>query len=279
MMDGTRRIWLITNAASGSNSHDTHSRLAGAMASAGMAPDRIIDCFENSFPMRAELESARVDWVICHTGDGTINAVATAIEGWAGAMLVLPGGTTNLLSKAMHGDRPAEEIIARAEAMRGLRRPCIRSAAGTALIEVVTGPGAKWSDVREEIRHGDLAEIASKTVEAARESTIGPMVRLVAPEAGNAEGYSAVRLTPSADGIEIEGYGADGIGDYLKQGVALLKRDFRQGPHDRLGSHREVRCRSPEPMALMVDGERRRGDSEMQFSLAQFDLDLLALAQ
>lgn len=80
--------------------------------------------------------------------------------------------------------------------------------------------------------------------------------------------------------MAVQGYGAEDIGDYLKQGVAILKRDFREGPHDELGRHDEIVCRSLEdaPIELMVDGERKEGGAEERFSLAPLDLDLLGPA-
>ena len=86
-----------------------------------------------------------------------------------------------------------------------------------------------------------------------------------------------MRLTPLATGIEVEGYGADTIAEYLAQGMALLRRDFRAGPHDQLGFHPRLRLSSVDgsPIELMLDGERDCGPAEMQFSLAELKVDLL----
>ena len=97
---------------------------------------------------------------------------------------------------------------------------------------------------------------------------------------GRADGYAGVRLIPRTGGMEIEGYAAEGLGDYLQHGIAILKRDFREGPHDELGAARSVTCRSlaGHPIALMVDGERSEGASELTFSLDTVDCHLLGLA-
>jgi hypothetical protein len=270
--------WLVLNQASGSNDENANRDLIERLAACGVAPARVIDCAHDDLPTKDVLTAAGVALVICHTGDGTLNALATGIEGWNGAILVLPGGTTNLLSKVLHGDRDVAAILADLDTMRRVRRPCVRSEHGTALIEVLAGPGATWSDVREGMREGDIGATASKAVEAAMQSTAGPMVALVDPVVGKEQGYSGVRLVPEDGGLLTEGYGADGIGDYLKQGLALIRRDFREGPHDELGIHPSVTCRSLDGsgIELMIDGERSSGVAEIRFSLDSLAVDLLS---
>jgi len=274
-----RPLWLVANSASGSNSAEAVGELLNAFAAGGTP---VAHRFEVSdgLPTPDALRAAGVGVLAVFTGDGTVNAVATALEGWEGALLVLPGGTANLLARALHGERDAAAIAAGLRALRVTRRNCIRSRHGTGLIEVLAGPGAAWSDVREGLREGEVGAAAGKAVEAIVQSTTGPMVALVDPPVGRAEGYAGVRLDIHGETMRVEGYGADTVGDYLRQGLALLRRNFREGPHEELGAHPAVTCRSlgAEPLPLMIDGERREGSPEERFSLAPFDLDLLATA-
>lgn len=271
------RACLIVNAASGSNTPEACQALHKGLEAHGIKIARSVAVPDDDLPSAAQLDADGIALVAIYTGDGTIRSVLTRLEGWDGAVLVLPGGTTNLLSKALHGDLPPDEILALYPRMNRTRRNCLRSEEGTAVIEVVAGPGAKWSDVREGLRDGDVAEVASTTVEAAQASAGGSTVVLSHPDIGRADGYSGVRLTPTADGIEVEGYGAATIADYLAQGMALLRRDFRSGPHDELGFHPQVHCASIDgnPIELMLDGERDCGGPELHFSLDQLDVDLL----
>jgi hypothetical protein len=270
--------WLCVNAASGSNNEAAIRAVTEAFQAAGATPKRIIDISEGGAPHPGDLVQDSVGRLAIFAGDGTTNAVATALEGWGGHVLVLPGGTANLLARALHGERDAAAIIRELPRLQALRRPCIRTSQGTALIEVLAGPGATWSDVREGLREGDISEIAASSLEAIRQSTAGPMVAIVEPSLGKPEGYSGVRLEAAADGMLVEGYGGETVADYLLQGLALLRRDFRQGPHEDLGAVREILCRSQgdSPIELMIDGERRTGGPEERFSLAELEVDLLA---
>jgi len=273
-------LWLVANAASGSNSDESLRAVHAALVDAGAAPARVI-VNPALWPGRAALEQAGVTELAVFGGDGTVGSVATRLEGWGGTLLVLPGGTANLLARALHGERDAPAIAANFQRLDRARRPCIRSQRPggeqlVALVEVLAGPGATWSDVREGLREGAVSEVAGAAVAAIRQSTTGPMVALVDPPLGRADGYSGIRLEVATGGLTVEGYGAETVGDYLKQGIALLRRNFREGPHDELGRHRAVLCRSLEdaPIPLMVDGERREGGAEQRFSLAEFALDL-----
>ena len=97
---------------------------------------------------------------------------------------------------------------------------------------MLAGPGAKWSDVREGLRDHDLTAVASTAFEAVKDSAAaGALVQVVGPALGNAEGYAGVRIVPQTAGLMVDGYRSDGVADYLRQGLALIKRDFRDGPH------------------------------------------------
>ena len=279
-MTNPAALWLVANSASGSNDDTALAALIERLHAAGHPPARVIDCSTETLPTRIELERGGVKTLAVFTGDGTIGALLPPLEGWGGQVLVLPGGTTNLLAKTLHDSCELEAIIAAfaSGATRAEHRPCARLPGHTALCEVLAGPGAKWSDVREGLRAGDLAAIASTALDAVKESAGGAMVRITEPALGHDEGYAGVRIVPGEAGLIVSGYRADSFGDYFKQGLALLQRDFRDGPHDELGAHPQLLCHSADglPVELMVDGERACGASEVRFSLATLALDLLA---
>jgi diacylglycerol kinase family enzyme len=272
-----RKTWLVVNAASGSNDDEAVKLLTDALAGAGARPDRVVCLPDDDLPDAASLEAAGVGLLVTFTGDGTANAQVARLHGWAGKVLVLPGGTQNLLAKRLHGDRSAEEAVAAlaGDGLVPVRLDMIRSAHGDALCEIVIGPGAKWSDVRETMRDGDVAGIAQTLADAIRQSAGGPTVAVSEPELGKSEGYPAVRLSPADGSMKVDGYGAEGFGDYARQGVAILRRDFRTGPHDELGKHKAVTCRSSEPIELMLDGERATGAMEERFETAPCPVEFL----
>lgn len=272
-------LWLVTNAASGSNSDAAVDDLVASLSASGCAPARIVRFPDEQLPAREALEAEGVATLAVFTGDGTINAAASLLEGWAGALLVLPGGTQNLLSKSLHGDVPAEEITGKLAQARPIRRNALRTTQGVALVELLAGPGAMWADVRESVRDLDLATIAETFTTALRETREGPGVRLAEPATGGKpEGYRAIRMAPTdADCMEADGYDFADWGEFAAQGFAMLvKRDFRQGPHDELGRFPSAVIESDSAIALMIDGERRKGDRRETVVCEQFALDFLS---
>jgi len=277
-MAGGRDTWLIYNGASGSHDDDGLKALVAALEAAGHAPANVIDC-QNGAPSAREASTAGLGLIAIHGGDGTLSRTIAGLEGFAGSVLPLPGGTYNLLAREIFGERDPFEIVELlgAGGLTPARRPCVRGEGVTALAELLAGPGAKWADVREEMREANIGEVIAKGWDAAATSAVGPMVALAEPERGREEGYAGVRLIPRPQGIAIEGYRAEGLGDYVQQGLAILKRDFREGPHDDLGAAEKIAVRSmeDEPIPLMVDGERSEGGSSLAFSLDTLDVDLL----
>ena len=281
-MSGKSKAWLVYNGASGSHEEGKESRLVEALSAAGLEVDRAIDCHQATVPDAAEATRLGLTHVVVHGGDGTINSTISGLEGWDGAVLSLPGGTANLLCHRLFDECDAFGIIERfgAGELVPRRITCVRGRETLALSELLAGPGARWADVREEMRDFHVGEMVAKSVDAASESTSGPMVRLADPDLGKTEGYAGVRLSPFPDGMAVQGFGTDGLAEFLQQGIAILLRDFREGPHDELGRVDAVTCVSTEgaSIPLMADGERIDGADCERFELAELDVDLLGPA-
>lgn len=273
-------LWLLTNAKSGSNSEAALEELQGHCGEAGLSIDRTI-CFPHEdIPTGAELDAAGIECLAIFTGDGTLNAAITSLYGWSGAVLVLPGGTMNLLSIRMHGDADTAMIIDRYQrgAMRRWRPDVARCDAGDALAGLLIGPGTAWATVRESMRDGDVGETATKAGEALTETTEGARVRCAEPLLGRREGYPLIEMTPSHRGLQLDAYHADTPLELARQGMALLRRSFREGPHDTLGLVDRLvveNCKG-EPVNILIDGEAAGLGARPEFALAPCEVDLLA---
>ena len=279
-MNAPQPIWLVTNASSGSNDDAALAALEACCGEHGFHVAHRTVFPDQDLPTAAVLDAAGIERVAVFAGDGTINTLIASLAGWGGAVLVLPGGTMNLLHQRLHGERTLEQVIAvvaRDEAT--MRRPgMIRCAYGDAYAGMLAGPGTSWGRVREAMREADVAELAAGTVEALEQTLAGETIVCIEPPLGRPEGYPLVMLTPYDDGIEIEGYYAETAGEYLGQAWALLRRNFREGPHDVLGTAQLVRLASTggSPFGLLVDGEQAEAAGEVEFVLAACEVDLLA---
>lgn len=277
---GEKAIWLVSNDSSGSNDDKALAALEQCCGSNGFRVAQRTVFPKHDLPTPAMLDAAGIDRVVVFAGDGTVNSLIKGLAGWSGAVLVLAGGTMNLLYHRLHGQRSVEETIAavaRGETM--MRRPgVIRAPQGDAFAGLLAGPGASWGRVREAMRDANLAELAQTTVTAINETLTGEQIACLEPQLGAREGYPLLSLTPHDDGIEIEAYHAQNAGEYLEQTWALLKRDFREGPHDVLGKARALTLGSTEgnPFAVLIDGEQAQSGATLELRLAECEVDLLA---
>lgn len=278
----TESLWLVLNPSSGSNDRATVETLREKLRSTGYSIQRE-SCFpEEPLPSVAEMDQSRIELVAIFTGDGSINALVEHLDGWHGSILVLPGGTMNLLARRLHGDLDMPAIIDRLgdPGTRAIRPTVIETCAGTGLSGVLVGPGAVWSEVREAMRDGDIAAMATGAAHAIGQTTAGPRVRAAEPAVGRDEGYPLLLLSPEPQGIGLAGYFADDMADYLRQATAIAARDFRHGPHEDLGTHGRLVIANldGDPIQLLVDGEPHEGSAREVFTLAECGVDLIATA-
>jgi len=262
-MTAIARPALVCNSQSGSHDETLRETIAEYCRAAGAPLAATFALPDADLPDAAALAEAGIDTLLVWTGDGTINAAAGKAAGWDGALLPLPGGTLNLLSKALHGDRPTEEILADALAGRGrrLHPPIVRCDAGDAYITIVAGPATRWAEVRETLRQDGLIEASQEAPEALSAMLDAPGVR-VAPD-GSA--YQAIILTPTARGVRADGVLTESATDVLRHGLAWLGGDFRDGPSETIATAAMLTLESAQPIGLELDGEMAELDRRAKF--------------
>ena len=116
-----------------------------------------------------------------------------------------------------------------------------------------------------------VAEAADR-VRAARQAA--PELVLI----GRAEGYPLIMLTPDNGGIRVCGFYAETPAEFLQESWAVLRRRFREGPHDEFGPVEQVTLASTaaEPFGILIDGEKAETAGQEVFRLVPCPVDLLA---
>ncbi|WP_237164855.1 diacylglycerol kinase family protein [Paraurantiacibacter namhicola] len=273
------------NSASGSYSQEAVERLVAVLEGGQVDVAKTYQLPDDDVPGGKDLDDEGLDCLAVFAGDGTINLAIQALSGWDGALLPLPGGTMNLLCARLHGeDAGAEEIAARFAAgdFRRSCEPVVRNGTRISLVAIACGPGTHWYHVREAMRDvpedGSLGDLANETRDAVGLSVNGPMVTCADPKLGREEGYPVIELEPHEDGLRIVAYTAQDFAGYAKQGLAILMRRFREGPHEVLGHARRVRIASLEEggMDMSFDGEPASGDAAELFTLERCPVQLVA---
>lgn len=279
-MGAKQRIWLVNNEASGSNDAAALATFEGECDECGFAIAHRTVFPQQELPTPRLLDAAEVDLLAIFAGDGTINAALESVEGWGGAVLILPGGTMNLLYHRLFGDAELNDVLAAVACGDAKRqRPgIVESDCGRAYAGVLAGPGTAWADVREAMRWNAPLEMAADAREAIAETLYGNMLRVQEPELGKDEGYPLVLLTPRQGTIECDAYYAETAAEYLDQALALIRRQFRKGPHEQLGTGSQFVLASVDGggFGVLLDGEPCSVDNPTQFRLVECPVDLLA---
>ncbi|HWW58201.1 MAG TPA: diacylglycerol kinase family protein [Sphingopyxis sp.] len=267
---------LVCNSQSGSHDEAVLGEITEICRTSGAPLAATFVLPDDEIPDTAELERRGIDLLLVWTGDGTINAAATRAAGWNGAVLPLPGGTLNLLSKELHGDRPVPEILSDALQGNGRRRPVpvIRSDGGDAFITIVAGPATRWAEVRETMRQDGLIEASRSAPDALDEMMNAPGVAV----SGHGQAYPAIILTPTAHGIRADGILTEGTADVLRHGLAWLGGDFRDGPSEDIVTGETILLESEAPISLEYDGELGEAKSPASFELGTSAVDFIATA-
>lgn len=246
--------WLIVNEASGSYDAAVIADIVTWFAQADEPVDCIVRCPDETLPTPDVLTGNGVKTLAIYAGDGTTNSALKTAAGWDGDVLILPGGTMNLLARALHGDNGCEAIIARACAMRSTRKlNTVEIGDSIAYVGVIAGPTTSWANVREKMRHAEVADMVFTAIPAAiSESLSGPQVGIE----GHDETFPAIFASPRAEALALCGFTAEGIGDVVAHAGAWLNGDFREGPRIDLGlAEHATLVSDADVIGLLIDGE------------------------
>ena len=279
-MGEERRIWLINNEASGSNDAAALRECEDLCEERGLRIVQRTVFPQAELPTPAMLDAADIEIVALYAGDGTINAALRMLTDWQGQVLVLPGGTKNLLFHRLFADLTLEEAIASVAdgSAVPLRPAVIQSPCGIAYAGLLAGPGTAWSEVREAMRDNSPLETVGESTAAFAETLYGDRLRCEEPAFGARDGYPLILLTPEGDAIAADAYHAEDAGEFLKQFLAVVRREFREGPHERIGEGDRFVLGNVEggTFGLLLDGEPCDAEGPTEFTLARSAVDLLA---
>lgn len=248
------RLWLITNPGSGSTSQARCDGLKQVFADHGLTLEGVTDFPEQPLPDPVLLEQAGVDTVVLFAGDGTINAALATLGDWHGHVLVLPGGTMNLLCRALHGDAGVDAIVAAAREARYVAVPYVEAGGRFAWVGLILGPAAAWANAREAVRAGRIAKLAraarlawGRTFRHRGVRVSGaPMLR---------DRYQAIYVTADTDGVDVAAIDARDWRSIARLGWDWLTGQWVASRAVTETHAAEIRLESSRPVLALFDGE------------------------
>jgi len=260
------RAVAVVNVASGRVGPQAPARLSELLADAGLEA-------EIAAPAAADLQATlkravaeEPDLLIILAGDGTARAAASLCGPATPLLAPLPGGTMNILPRALYGERDWETALVEA-----LDHGVVRSIAGGRIedeaffVAALLGAPALWAEAREAARDGRFALAVRRAERALRRAFTGRLRFQL--ESGPPERTEALALiTPlisralSADEPALEAAALDPAGalDAFRLAASYVAGDWR---HDPAVTTR--RCRLGQVWAAgripaILDGEPKR---------------------
>jgi diacylglycerol kinase family enzyme len=192
-------VVAVVNPRAGSVPADAKRLLTGKLDALGYTVDDVID-LDLDDPRRQfeAIGQRKPGLVVVWGGDGTHRTALNVLGGGNGDILLLPGGTKNLLSRSLHGGRRWDAVL-EAAASSPLRRglPAGRVGEQHFFCALVVGSPALFAEAREDLRAGDLAGAigdlgeafkASAELRLAGSSSAGPRSEAAPLPASNAIG-------------------------------------------------------------------------------------------
>ena len=158
------KVGAIINTSSGSCDLESEQKMLSILKSTGIVEPKMwcggADQMERSF---AEATGQKLEVLIVLGGDGTIRTAAEACAERGPYLIPLPGGTMNMLPRALYGDVSWEDAL-----KNTLTAPSVKVLSGGRIadkqffIAAIVGAPALWAEPRESIREGDIIDAIEK---------------------------------------------------------------------------------------------------------------------
>ncbi|TAL36249.1 MAG: hypothetical protein EPN98_05290 [Phenylobacterium sp.] len=258
------RVAALLNTSSGACDASSRAALLAILQDAGIEPTMVWDVAgsEVDRTLDAATES-EVDVLILLGGDGTIRSAAQRSSRDGPLLMPLPGGTMNMLPKALYGARAWRQALADT-----LEAPVIQPVhAGQVgshrfFVAGVFGSASLLAEARESVREGDVMGALGQGVAAIRQALGHELgYRFEGEAASKAEAVVVLCPLPPQEAdievlLEAAAIDIEGAGDAVRLAVMSAFRDWRADEtvtHARLGS---LEISSDDPIPAILDGER-----------------------
>jgi diacylglycerol kinase family enzyme len=158
------KVGAIINTSSGGFDSESEHQMFCTLQRAGIVEPRVwcgsADEMARSF---VEATGQNLDVLIVFGGDGTIRTAAEACAEKGSYLIPLPGGTMNMLPRALYGDVAWEESLKNTLAAPSLKVLSGGRIAGKQfLIAAIVGAPALLAEPRESVREGDIVDAIEK---------------------------------------------------------------------------------------------------------------------
>jgi diacylglycerol kinase family enzyme len=259
------KVGAIINTSSGGCDSESKAEMLSILKSSGVTDCKTwcgeSDQIERSF---AEAATHNIKILVVLGGDGTIRTAAEVCTGTGIYLLPLPGGTMNMLPRALYGDASWQDTL-----KNTLGDPATKGLSGGRVgdelffVAAVVGAPALWIETRESIREGDVFDAVEKSAVAFQAMFDTSVQYSICPGmSGEAEVIAVIcpfvseQMSDSEQALEAAAIDVENAAELLGLATAAAFGKWRADKSVTLSKTKRVTVRSNGDIPLFLDGER-----------------------
>ena len=259
------KVGVVINTSSGSCDSESEQKMLSILTGAGVVEPKVW-CGEAKEMERffAEAAGQKLEVLIVLGGDGTIRTAAEACAEKGSCLIPLPGGTMNMLPRALYGNVSWEEAL-----KKTLTAPSTKVLSGGRVsnkrffIAAIVGAPALWTEPRESIREGNIADAIKKGSVAFRRMFEAKVQYLISGGAkGEAEGVALIcpliseEMSDSDQALEAAIIDVESAAEVIGLATTAAFGKWRDDRNILLTKTKRVNVQSSKEIPATLDGEK-----------------------
>lgn len=259
------KVGAIINTSSGGCDLEFEEKMLNNLKGAGIVEPRMwCGRADQMEPSLAEAAGQKLDVLVALGGDGTIRAAAEKCTEEGPYLIPLPGGTINMLSRALYGDVSWEDAL-----KNTLAAPSARVLSGGRVadkqffIAAIVGAPALWAEARESIREGDIVDAIEKGGVAFQNMFETKVQYLISRKIrGEAEAVAVIcpliseEMSDSEQALEAAVIDVESAAEVIGVATAAAFGKWRDDRNILLTKTKRVGVQSSKDIPAILDGER-----------------------
>jgi len=259
------KIGAIINTSSGGCDSESEAEMLDVLNSAGVTNCKIwcgaSDRIERAF---AEAATHKPDVLVVLGGDGTIRSAAEACSGTDTYLLPLPGGTLNMLPRALYGQVSWQNALKSTLAEHSTKALSGGRTAGELFfVAAIVGAPGLWMEARESMRESAIVDAVKKSAVAFQAMFDTKIQYAISPEmSGETEILAVVcplvsqEMSDSQQALEAAAIDVESAPKLIRLATAAAFGKWRDDQSVMLTKTRQVTVQSTRDVPLFLDGER-----------------------
>jgi diacylglycerol kinase family enzyme len=259
------KVGAIINTSSGGCDSESEQKMLSILKRAGVVEPKMwcggADQMEPSF---AEAAEQKLEVLVVLGGDGTIRTAAEACAEKGPFLIPLPGGTMNMLPRALYGDVSWEEALKNA-----LTAPSAKVLSGGRIadkrffIAAIMGSPVLWAEPRESVREGAIIDAIEKGSVAFRNMFETKVKYFISEEIkGEAEAVALIcpliseEMSDSEQALEAAVIDVESAAEVIGLASTAAFGRWRDDRNIHLTKTKRVDVQSKKDIPATLDGER-----------------------